>query len=502
MKHSLTRLLAIALIGCLAGTSSVIAKHERPPNVLLICIDDLRTDVGAYGNEMIHTPNLDRLAAEGRVFNRHYVYIAACGPSRSTLLSGKRQKDWDYAAPLRQQLQRDPQMQPPQTPVSLPHAFKQAGYRTVSIGKVSHQPGGCIDKAMTVHELPFSWDRAYAVVDEWGDPDRLMFGYAGGKAYNVVAVPGKNEPRLPYEAGDVDDDGYGDGRNATEAVAQLRELAKGDQPFLLAVGFYRPHLPFNSPKKYWDLYDAQAIPQPQWQQRPRNVDVGYTLHDSYEPTSHYHWPDGRGNISDEQGRTLKHAYWAAISYMDAQVGKVLDAYRELGLEENTIVVLWSDHGWHLGEHGIYGKWTNHDVSLRSPLIIRTPQMHQPGQPTDGIVETIDIYPTLAELCNLPQPDDLQGESIAALVRDPHAPGKAGAIGFVPHGPFHGTTLRTDRYRFVRWIDTRTGETSLLELYDHQSDPNETTNIAAEHPQIVKQLSEQLDALLQTEGGGS
>ena len=219
----------------------------------------------------------------------------------------------------------------------------------------------------------------------------------------------KDEPRLPYEMADVDDNGYADGLNARAAVAELRDLKRRGQPFLLATGFYKPHLPFNAPKRYWDLYDRDRIDLAPNPSPPHGVDPSITLHRSYEPTTHYRWPGGEGNISAAEARTLRHAYMACVSYVDAQIGKVLDELRRLGLEDDTITVLWSDHGWHLGEHGIFGKHTNHEVATRSPLIIRTPRMNDPGSPAGGLVESLDLYPTLTDLCGLEPPPGSCGQ---------------------------------------------------------------------------------------------
>jgi len=363
----------------------------------------------------------------------------------------------------------------------------------VSIGKVSHQPGGTLPPPFTVHQVPFSWDVATGPPGSWRNPSRAFFAYAGGKAYNRVSADTKNEPpRLPYELADVDDDGYPDGLTAGLAIEQLRALAKREQPFLLAVGFFKPHLPFNAPKKYWGLYERGTIPAAPWPKLPRNLATRLPLHDSYEPTRHYDWPDDKGHISEQQGRALKRGYWAAVSYVDAQIGKLLDEYRRLGLEKNTIVVLWADHGWHPGDDGIWGKNTNYEWALRSPLMIRVPGMPRPGEAAPGIAETIDVYPTLADLCGLEgAPDDLPGTSLAPLVANPSHPGKPGARSAVLRGTILSSTLRTDRYRVVEGSKHNTKNQMLVELYDHQSDPLETANIAEEKPEVVARLLAQL-----------
>lgn len=221
----------------------------------------------------------------------------------------------------------------------------------------------------------------------------------------------------------MDDEGYADGLNAREAIRQLRELK--DSTFFLAVGFYKPHLPFNAPKKYWDLYDPNKIPEAKYQQVPENVSSEISLHGnnrSYEPRGAYTWPgDTVGwEITPEREKVLKHGYVAAVSYVDAQIGKVLDELKNLGLDKNTIVVLWGDHGWHLGDYGIWGKHTNFDIALNSPLIVKKPQMKQPGESAEGMVQTVDIYPTLADLCGIPAPGHLEGESFKAAIEDPEA----------------------------------------------------------------------------------
>ena len=301
-------------------------------------------------------------------------------------------------------------------PVSFAHLFRRHGYRTVSIGKVSHEPGGTMPPEYQVHQVPFSWDVATAPAGQWKNPWRAFFAYAGGAAYNrVISWVKKEPPRLPLEAADVPDDGYPDALIAQAGIQQLRDLTSRGGPFLLAVGFFKPHLPHNAPKKYWDLYDADEIGLASNPAPPKGIDPAISLHQSYELTAHYHWPGGRGNISPDEANRQRHAYFACVSYVDAQIGKLLDEYRRLGLEENTVVVLWSDHGWHLGEHGIFCKATNFEVATRSPLLIRVPGMPQPGEPADGLVETVDLYPTLAELCNLSPPAGLAGTDRKSVV---------------------------------------------------------------------------------------
>ena len=229
---------------------------------------------------------------------------------------------------------------------------------------------------------------------------------------------GVETPRIPYEAGDVDDEGYPDGLNAIEAIKQLRKLKEGGDPFLLALGFYKPHLPFNAPKKYWDMYDRNEIPKAENNFIPRNLNNIYSVNKSPEVTTHYPWPDGPGNVTPESAKTLKHGYYASVSYIDALVGKVLDELERLDLSKKTIVVFWSDHGWHLGEHTMFGKMSNFEIATRSPLIIRVPHITNEGGKLNQLTEAIDIYPTLAELCGLDYPDNLDGESIVDVLKNP------------------------------------------------------------------------------------
>jgi iduronate 2-sulfatase len=478
---------AILAACCMVFTcdSRADAQDSARPNVLLICVDDLRPELGCYGAEQIQSPNIDSLAAEGRRFDRHYVQVAACGPSRCSLLTGRRVlHSWDAWGAARK-LKTEPAQ-----PVSLAHLFHRNGYRTVCIGKISHQPGGVMDPQQTIHEVPFSWDRAFAPIGVWKDPWGAFFCYADGsvRLYGY----GRNRSDTPaFEMADVSDDGYADGLNAAAAIEQLGELKRQDKPFLLAVGFYKPHLPHNAPKKYWDLYDRAKIGLPPNFHSATNIDPKISLHQSYELTTHYKWPGGLGKISEEQAIHQRHAYFACVSYVDAQIGKVLDEYRRLGLDKNTIVVLWGDHGWHLGEHRIFCKATNYEIATRSPLIIRTPGMAQAGEAASGLVETVDLYPTLADLCRLPEPADLAGQSLRPLLADPQHPGKDGALSNYRLNGHGGSALRTDRWRLVEWIHLKTGERTQVELYDHRTDPRETNNVAADHPQVVQRLLKQL-----------
>ncbi|MEE8451322.1 MAG: sulfatase [Thermoguttaceae bacterium] len=478
---------AILIVVTIHDTSSGTPTASRP-NVLLICVDDLRNCLELDGDPIARTPNLDRLAAEGRYFRQHHVQVAACGPSRCSMLTGRRIiGTWDVWNVDRKRAQE------PANPVSFAHHFRRHGYATTGIGKISHEPGGTMPPEYAVHQVPYSWDKAFAPVGLWKTPWHAFFAYSEGQAYNAVIRWVKDEPpRLPLECGDVGDDGYADYYLAQAGVEQLRRLADGDRPFLLAVGFYKPHLPHASPKKYWDMFPAEKVGMPENFHPPKNVDPSICIHKSVELTGHYHWPSGLGNISRDEAVRQRRAYYAAVAYVDAQIGKVLDALRGLPCADNTIVVLWSDHGWQLGEHRMFSKHSNYERATNSPLIIKTPGIHAPGKPSDGIVEAVDLFPTLTDLCQLPTPDGLAGQSLRAMLESPKAPGKPAA--YSTHGGgrgYRGHALRTEQYRLVRWLNAA-GEVGLIELYDHHVDPEENVNIAAKHSDVVAALTKQLE----------
>jgi len=453
------------------------------PNVLLICVDDLRPELACYGNNLIKSPNIDKLASEASLFKHHYVQSAICGPSRSTLMTGKLQQGWDLWKDYRKSGRE------PVNAVALSHLFKKNGYHTIGIGKITHEPGGVLDEKQTVHQIPFSWDTTYTAVGKWKTPWRAFFAYANGDAHNTAMRIGVDTPRLPYETVDVEDEGYPDGLNALEAIKHIQNAKNENKPFFLAVGFYKPHLPFNAPKKYWDLYDPEKIPLASNDYPPQNSNA-YSLNKSPELTTHYPWPDGPGNVSPENARELKHAYFACVSYIDAQIGKILDELKQQGLDKNTIVVLWSDHGWHLGEHGIFGKMTNFEIATNSPLIIKAPGITQKGEIVNALVETVDLYPTLAELCGIDYSKDLDGESLIPTLKNSETKGKPYARSFYYRKGALGKTLKTENHRIVRWA-TENDSTVAVELYDHRNDPGENINIASENKALTDSLLQQL-----------
>lgn len=455
-------------------------------NVLFIFVDDLRPELGCYGNSYIHSPNIDRLAAGGTVFTNQFVVVPTCGASRASLLTGKRPRTTDELSNDVLEIKQKAGI-----PLGSPETFidnlRMNGYYTVGIGKISHSADGYIykylDPKSNIRELPNSWDEMLFNAGKWGTGWNAFFGYADGSNRNE-----RNYDVKPYESADVPDDGYPDGLTADLAVKKLKELSQKKQPFFLGVGFFKPHLPFNAPKKYWDLYDESQIQLTPSPGIPQNVNLA-SLHQSNEFNNGYRMSDEHPSlskpVSDAYAVKLRHAYFAAISYTDAQIGKVLTALKESGLADNTIVVLWGDHGWHLGDDRVWGKHTLFEWSLRSPLIIRLPG-NQKGTISNRIVSTVDIYPTLMELCGIKAPSNLDGRSFTVLLKDPENKDWEN----VAYSYFrNGISLRTDNYRLTKYYRKEMPD---IELYNHQTDPYENKNIAETHPEIINRLLLQLE----------
>jgi iduronate 2-sulfatase len=505
MHHKAARLCFALLTGCLVASlfsSEVIGQvpqSGKRPNILFICVDDLRPQLGVYGLSYMKTPNLDRFAGQGRLFKRHYVQVPTCGASRFSMLTSQYPKSaGSYGngafAMLHSKSAKASLAKNPKAARSMPEFFRLSGYTTTCIGKVSHQPDGRRlskegkGQGQADAEIPGAWTDMLDAAGKWKDPWSAFFGYADGS--------GRKRGKSPAtESADVDDTGYPDGLIAEAAVTKLTDLKKAGKPFFFAVGFYKPHLPFNAPKKYWDLYDPAKLPLSPNPDAPAGANKKYNLHGSGEMFGNYGQHKEKGGvakrISDPAARHLRHGYFAAVSYVDAQIGKVLTQLDKLGLSENTIVVVWGDHGWHLGDHTIWGKHSTFERSLRSALIIRTPNMKAAGKSTDAIVESVDLYPTLAQLAGLTPPKTLDGRSFTEVLNDPSAKGKTGARGFWRRSGV-GHTIRTDRYRLVRWASPKSpGKNVFVELYDHKNDPHETKNIAADQPQRVAELLKQL-----------
>ncbi len=482
MKHLIFITSAVTLL-VTALACSPVKDSAQKYNVLFIAVDDLRPKLGCYGDTEVLSPNIDNLASQGIVFMNHYVQVATCGASRSALMLGRMPVDrtgFSNGAfrPFTKLRESGvvPDLNDSTGLIVLPELFKLHGYTTVVTGKISHNH-------QTQSDMPGAWDRSYPYPDHLDRPAQR-----------------RREKAMVVKILDGPDSTFIEGKIAADAVSELERLKAEDKPFFLGVGFIRPHLPFWAPQKYWDLYDRDRLKLADFQETPSGCDRNISLHESFEMRDQYTQLDVPD--AETESRILRHGYNACISYIDAQVGKVLAELDRLGLRKNTIVVLWGDHGWHLGDYGTWGKHTCFDWGLRSPLIISMPGMESTG-PALGLVETVDIYPTLAEICGLKTPVNLDGKSMLPLIDNPGLPGKKYVRGYMAEGFWRedkfllrqfkqqpmGYTIRTERYRFVQWRDKSTGQPlDYIELYDHHNDPGETINVAEENPRVVAELS--------------
>ena len=462
---------------------SLLTAGDRP-NVLFIMVDDLRPELGCYGNGHVLSPQIDRLAARGLVFERAYCQQSHCISSRFSLLSGCRPDTagiWtnrDVRAELADK-------------VFLPRHFKNHGYYTVGMGKIAH--GGLEDEA--------SWSEPHWMPANYPYEYRTRAGRALVEAIQrEAAEAGKPDPfrdvpeiirrGLPFESLDVEDNALGDGQLADQAIAALNRIK--DRPFFLGVGFLRPHLPFVAPTKYWDLYDPTTLPLCETTSGHDGA-PSLSTNDSRELRTQYRQVPPKEPIPEEMARRLTHGYLACISYVDAQIGRVLDALDRLKLSGRTVVVLAGDHGFHLGDLGIWGKATNFEAATRSTLIIHAPSMKASGLRSSSLVEFVGLYPTLCDLAGLPKPDHLQGASFARLLDEPGLALFPAAFSQYPRGESMGRSIRTDRYRFTEWRHRETGEVMARELYNHRDNPEETQNLARRpgHERLINDLACQL-----------
>ncbi len=472
--------------------SSSTAAQTHPtgkPNVLFIAVDDLRPELGCYGSRTVLSPNIDRLAQQGLVFTRAYCQQAVCNPSRASLLTGLRPDSirvWDLETHFRKQR---PNI------VTLPQHFKNHGYQTVGLGKIFHdtlpdptswsrpEP----ENPVSYHYLSpetraRQWNRA-ANAGRLGRSQSWIYAFLRGPATECMKA---------------EDNQYRDG-SMTDAALKIMHELKDQGPFFLAVGFYKPHLPFVAPKKYWDLYEREKLPLAANNFLPQDAPL-FAINSLQELMCYEDFVSSprptEGPLSEQQARLLKHGYYACVSYIDAQIGRLLDAVEEWDLRDNTIIVLWGDHGWKLGEHNSWGKRTNYEVDTLSPLIISTPGARGNGRTTSSLVEFVDIYPTLCELADLPLPKGLEGFSLVPLLNDPdrywkHAVFSQFQRGFT--GRYMGRSVRTPRYRYVEWRDWIDRRLIAVELYDHDTDPQENINIAHRpaNEELTKTLTWQL-----------
>lgn len=457
----------VALLGALLSAVAAALPASAAPNVLLIMADDLRPELAGYGSIAV-TPNIDRLASRAVQFDRAYCQQAVCNPSRSSMLTGRRPDTlgvWSNGIHFRE---RNPDVP------TIPLWFKEHGYTTRCTGKIFH------NWHTEVRGDPRSWSA----------PEFLHYANHG---YDAPEIDGPMPPNLAthsprdygrvplVECRDVPDEAYYDGRVAAEAVRVLRELAAADKPFFLAVGFWKPHAPFTAPKRYWDLYDRDRLPALDPRRPAGAPEIAF--HDSREVLGP---PERQKPLSAEAVAEMRHGYFAAVSYMDTQVGKVLDALQQSGRADDTVVVFVADHGYHLGEHGLWAKTSNFELDARVPLLVADPRGGRRGERTDALAELVDLFPTLVEACGLPAAPGTEGTSLMPVIRGTSASVQAAAFTQHPRPAYFdrepgsrpqamGVSVRTDRVRYTEWRDWTTGETIARELYAHPEDPAELRN---------------------------
>ena len=471
-----------------AVTSLSAAMGAARPNILFISVDDLRTQLGCYGEAQMHTPAIDSLASRGLLFERAYCQEATCGPSRTSVLTGRRPDTTQIYRNKDAVAFRD------KMPgiVTLPQYFKDHGYFCEGLGKVFHN--GVDD--------PESWSvpQWAGPPEQWFDPAHVLWIEEHWPHFKLP--PPDQQARdevvgpvsVPWESYDTPEKDYRDAVVAQHAIDSLERLKQSSQPFFLAVGFWRPHLPFIAPKKYFDLYPLDSIRLPPNYFPPHGVPT-LALTEFPELRNYLGIPR-KGPLADLQGRELIRAYDAAASFADAQVGRVLDALKRLDLADNTIVVLWGDNGWHLGDNSLWAKLTDFEVAAHIPLILAGPGVVN-GQKTASIVELVDLYPTLCDLAGLPLPRGLEGRSLQPLCTDLHASWPYAAYSQVPRGDgIMGYSMRTVRWRYTEWVPLNSlGRSNVIgrELYDLQNDPGSTVNLAAqpEWSELERELSHQM-----------
>lgn len=476
------------LFGGNAAVMNSIAARRK--NVLFIAVDDLRPELGCYGHPMVKSPNIDALAQSGILFERTYCQQAVCAPTRASLLTGKRPdttRIYDLKTHIRTTMP---------TVVTLQQHFKNNGYFSEGMGKLFH-PG-------FEDEPSYSTPHRYAKAEQYALDVNNNLKKIGGKITKTNKEDQEEGSRMrgpATECADVADNVYEDGLYPEMAIESLRRLAPRaksknkdeHQPFFLGVGFRKPHLPFVAPKKYWDLYDRSKIAMP-YPERPHHVpDLAFPGWG--ELRSYSDIPDV-GPCDEAKTRELIHGYYACVSYMDAQVGKVIAELERLDLRKDTIVIIWGDHGWKLGEYSEWSKHTNFELDTHVPMIISDPD-YPKGKRVGALTEFVDIYPTLADLCGLPIAEDLEGTSVVPLMSDPKKVWKTAAFSQYPRGKnkIMGYSMRTDQYRYNEWIDVKTNDIVARELYDLKNDPLSKECIVEnpENKELVAALHMQLTA---------
>lgn len=484
-RRDVLRAVSAGALGTLLPRRAPAQRKKKASdlNVLFIAVDDLRPSLGCYGDPDVHTPNIDALAAGGLTFTGAYCQQAVCSPSRTSLLTGLR-PDTTHVHDLQTHFRR---YRP--NAVTLPEHFKNRGYTSAAFSKVFHNPSlddqqsWSLPSWMPDAEEWKSTASGDATLQRWNELQANGWMSQGRSSYeplNVApAAEGQSGGGMPsWESRRVSDNELADGMTADAVVHALGELRR--ERFFVAAGFLKPHLPFVAPEKYFDLYPKSQIDLAAFRDAPAGAPA-YALHDSAEMRAYNDMPQ-EGPIPDDQARELIRAYRASVSYVDAQIGKVLDALDDLNLREKTVVVLLGDHGYHLGDHGLWSKHTNFEAATRAPLIVRAPGRLNKGRKTRALSEFVDVYPSLCELCGLDRPRGLEGSSFVPLLDDPNRLWKRAAFSQYPReipgvGAGMGYSIRTRRFRYTEWRAADSPYTS-SELYDYQEDPLETRNIAS------------------------
>lgn len=453
-------LFMITAVLCSCQSSTTENKDQQKYNVLFIAIDDLRTELNCYGASHIKSPNIDRLASEGVRFANAHVQQAICMASRASIMSGIRpEKKGIYTGAAVQDLMPDV--------LTMNNFFKQNGYNIASCGKIYHH-GKDTRKQFGEDEM--------VPKGTWSGR-----GYVTPEAIEKIALNTEFHRGPAYEFAPVNDTIYKDGLNTLNAVRKMEELSKDDKPFFLSVGLSKPHLPFVAPEKYWDMYPASSIGKPEVTERPENS-YEKSIRRRGELNSYYNMPQQYDEIDEATALNLRRAYYACVSYADAQVGNLMNQLDKLGIRDNTIIVLWGDHGYKLGDYNSWCKWSNMNIDTNVPLLFHTPNGKK-GIVSKSPVEALDIYPTLAELCGLAIPAHVEGQSIVPLLDEPAQGMDRIVYTMWPESrqdydrTIMGYSAKSSRFNYTEWIKLNTGEVLATELFDHQVDPMETKNVA-------------------------
>ncbi|MFG6686060.1 sulfatase [Mariniflexile sp. HNIBRBA6329] len=476
LKLNLVAFFSVLLLSCHFKEEKV--SNLNKPNVLFLYMDDLRPELACYGKTQLISPNIDDLASHGIIFDNAYCNVPVCGASRASMLTGMlptKSRFLNYNSFVEQE-----------TPnaVTLPQLFKNNGYITISNGKVYHHLD---DRETDWDEVwrPYAFDKndkGLAPTDYW---QSLWRDYQLPENIKLYKETGTGPA---YEKADVNDSIYIDGLMAQKVIRDLKKLKQKKQPFFLTAGFIANHLPFNAPKKYWDLYPTESIKQPYNNFIPKNA-PSQSVCGSPELRQYAFIPN-EGQVTDSVAKELIHGYYATVSYVDALIGEILTTLRTLELDKNTIVILVSDHGYNLQEHTEWAKFTNHRTSAKVPLLINLPNNKAKNKTTDALVELVDIYPTLADLCNLKIPENqLDGKSLVSIIDNPSLKGKESVL----IKRLNGYTIKTSKYAYTEYINEKNNTVMQKMLFDHVQDPDENTNVAnePEYAHIVKMLSNTL-----------